>query len=177
MFATQQTNWKNVERALGNMKRGRITSPEDIRKVRKNNLECAVKPSGFYRQKAERLRVFSEFVISFGGFHEFSKKVTREQLLEVRGLGPETADSILLYALERPVFVIDAYTKRVFSRFGFENKKDYNEWREFFEDNLPRDVGVYKEFHALIVELGKNFCKTRPLCEKCILNDSCPKRI
>ncbi len=170
---TQNTNWKNVELALQNLKAEKILTPVDIIKKKTSALEKTIKPSGFYKQKAKRLQIFADFVLSFGTFTEFSKNVTREQLLDVNGLGPETVDSILLYALDRPVFVIDAYTKRVFTRLGLAKKKNYEEWRHFFESNLPPDVGLYKEFHALIVELAKNCCRPRPLCKHCILNWEC----
>ncbi|RLI97692.1 MAG: hypothetical protein DRO99_02695 [Candidatus Aenigmatarchaeota archaeon] len=104
-------------------------------------------------------------------------KVTREQLLSVKGLGPETADSMLLYGLGRPCFVIDAYTRRVFTRMGFDGRKGYEEWRSFFESGLPKDVDIYKEFHALIVELAKRHCKKKPLCDGCPLGGVCGKLI
>jgi endonuclease-3 related protein len=170
---TQNTNWKNVERALENLKAEKIVTPIDIIKTKTPQLEKAVMPSGFYRQKGRRLQIFADFVLGFGDFRLFSNRVTREQLINVPGLGPETADSILLYALGRPVFVIDAYTKRIFTRLGFAKKKRYEEWRLFFESRLPKDVGVYKEFHALIVELAKSSCRPKPLCEDCVLNSHC----
>jgi endonuclease-3 related protein len=168
---TQNTNWKNVEKALENLKKESITSPYDIEKVKKSNLEQIIRPSGFYKQKAERLKVFADFVLGFGSFEKFSKSVTREQLLNVKGLGPETADSILLYALNRPVFVIDAYTNRICKSVGMGPSKteNYEELRHFFEKKLPKNIKIYKEFHALIVEMGKNHCKAKPLCRQCML--------
>ncbi len=172
---TQNTNWNNVGLALRNLKAERILTPIDIIKIKTPELEKTIMPSGFYKQKAARLQIFADFVLGFGGFRQFSHKVTREQLLEVKGLGPETVDSILLYALGRPVFVIDAYTKRAFTRLGLGERKNYEEWRVFFESNLPKDVNMYKEFHALIVELGKNCCRPKPLCEHCVFNGVCSK--
>ncbi len=174
---TQNTSWGNVERALYLMKKAGITTPEKVLSVDIKDLEDAVRPSGFYRQKAERLKIFTEFVSSFGGFEGFRKNVTREDLLKVRGLGPETVDSILLYALSRPYFVIDAYTKRVFTRLGFPDKKDYESWRKFFEEGIEMDVKVYNNFHALIVEQAKTFCRTKPLCSNCFLSDKCMKKL
>lgn len=174
---TQNTNWKNVENALENLSEKKLTSPESIVKAGAKKLEDAVRPSGFYRQKAERLKLFAEFVTGFGGFDSFAEKVTREQLLELKGLGPETADSVLLYALGRPVFVIDAYTKRIFKRLGFRTFNSYEDWRHFFEVNVPKDRYVYMEYHALLVELAKKFCKTKPICSDCPLNDVCAKKI
>ena len=172
---TQNTNWKNAEMALENLKSGGIVAPLDIVKTETGVLERGIRSSGYYRQKAGRLRIFADFVLGFGGFERFYREVTREQLLGVPGLGPETADSILLYALGRPVFVIDAYTRRVFSRLGHGDKKGYDEWRSFFERNLPRDVDIYKEFHALIVELAKKFCRPKPACGSCPLGEICDK--
>ena len=172
---TQNTNWRNVEKALENLKAGKVLTPVDMVSTDLPELERMVRPSGYYRQKAAKLRMFADFVLGFGGFMRFSKKVTREQLLGVRGLGPETVDSILLYALGRPVFVIDAYTKRVFTRLGFDDKKGYDEWRHFFESNLPEDIGLYKEFHALIVELAKRSCRPKPSCGECPLAITCKK--
>ncbi len=170
---TQNTNWKNVEKALDGLKKERMLSPADIADAKGDALEKAIRPSGFYRQKAERLRALAGFVMSFGGFGGFSKEVTRPQLLGIKGLGPETADSILLYAIGRPVFVIDAYTRRVFTRTGFCADGGYEEWRALFESGLPEDAGIYREFHALIVELAKKFCRKEPLCAGCPLMPGC----
>lgn len=193
---TQNTNWRNVEKALENLKSAKLTNPSLISKASQKELEKAVRPSGFYKQKAERLKIFSDFVMGFGGFREFSRAVSREQLLKLKGIGPETADSILLYALNVPVFVIDAYTKRVFERLGIlpdekYSRKDgfrgnktakgkrkvgiltYDDWKHFFEFNLPKDTALYKEFHALIVELAKRHCKKDPECAACPLKKSC----
>ncbi len=156
---TQNTNWKNVEKALDNLAARKILSPADILHLEQTELEQIVRPSGFYKQKAKRLKALAEFVLSFGGFENFRKNVKRSELLGVEGIGPETADSILLYACGRPYFVIDAYTRRLVRHLGWDKKfglkTDYESLREFFERNLPRDVPLYKEFHALIVEWGK----------------------
>lgn len=152
---TQNTNWRNVEKALENLSNHEILTPEDISKVNIRKLENLVKPSGFYKQKAKRLKELAKFVLSFGGFQNFKKNVKREQLLNVKGIGPETADSILLYACERPHFVIDAYTKRFVKALGMKTKEDYETLRKYFENSLPIDTEIYKEFHALIVEWGK----------------------
>jgi endonuclease-3 related protein len=173
---TQNTSWGNVERALSLMKAKGMTGMDAIEDAGLHELEEAVRPSGFYKQKAERLKTFTEFVRSFGGFPGFSRKVTRGQLLGLKGIGPETADSILLYALGRPLFVVDAYTRRVFTRLGFPDRKGYEAWRGFFEDNLPRDVALYREFHALIVEHAKTYCRKKPLCSNCFLAKNCKKR-
>lgn len=181
---TQNTSWNNVEKALELMKSGGFTNPLAVSTAEKGMLEQAVRQSGFYKQKAERLKIFSDFVMGFGGFRGFSKNVTREQLLKLKGIGSETADSMLLYALDRSVFVIDAYTKRVFARLGIcpkgysdrkemESNLKYDDWRYFFESNLPMDTNLYKEFHALIVELAKRHCRKKPACEGCPLGKRC----
>ena len=100
----------------------------------------------------------------------------RNELLKVHGIGPETADSILLYALDKPTFVVDAYTKRIGNRVGLFNFSDYHQIKDFFEKNLPKDLEIYKEYHALLVELGKNYCKTKPLCEDCPIDRHCAKK-
>ena len=174
---TQNTNWRNVERALELMKKKGFVTPGSVLSASQKELEEAVRPSGFYKQKAERLKIFSEFVQAYGGFDGFRKKVTREDLLKLKGIGPETADSVLLYAIGRPVFVIDAYTKRIFTRLGFPEQKGYEEWRALFEKGLPRDAHLYKEFHALIVEHAKRLCRKRPLCAECFLKGKCARKI
>jgi len=152
---TQNTNWRNVEKALENLRKENILAPENIIGLEQKRLEALVRPSGFYRQKAERLKTLAEFALKFGNFKNFKTKVTREELLSIKGIGPETADSILLYACGRPHFVIDSYTKRFVKSLGIKTKDDYESLRECFESNLPRDPEVYKEFHALIVQWGK----------------------
>lgn len=153
---TQNTNWRNVERALENLRKGEILSPEDILKTKNKKLESLIKPSGFYRQKAKRLKEFAKFVMKSGGFENFRKNVERDELLKVKGIGFETCDSILLYACDRAYFVIDAYTKRFAKTLGLKVKMDHESLREYFENSLPRNVSLYKEFHALIVEWGKH---------------------
>ncbi|MEE9323461.1 MAG: endonuclease [Candidatus Aenigmarchaeota archaeon] len=159
---TQNTNWRNVERALENLSKSGILSPDDVLKINIKTLETLIKPSGFYKQKAERLKEFARFVSSFRTFENFRKDVKRSELLEVKGIGPETCDSILLYACERPYFVIDAYTKRFVKALGIKTKEDYENPRKYFEKNLPTDTKIYKEFHALIVEWGKRRTGIKP---------------
>ncbi|MFH1237149.1 MAG: endonuclease [Candidatus Aenigmatarchaeota archaeon] len=151
---TQNTNWRNVERALDNLIKSKVVTPETTLKISKAKLEQLVRPSGFYRQKAERLKTLAQFVLSYGSFDNFKRKVQRPELLKVKGVGPETCDSILLYACGRPFFVIDAYTKRFVRPLGMK-PADYETLRAHFESRLPKDVALYKEFHALIVERGK----------------------
>ena len=161
---TQNTSWKNAEAALKNLKSAGIVSREDVIRIPEKRLASLIRPSGYYRQKAKKLK----------GLAGFSGEPDREKLLGIWGIGRETADSILLYAYGKPFFVVDAYTVRVFSRLGLVGKDwGYERIREFFEENLPRKASLYKEYHALIVELGKRFCRKKPLCQKCPLNKAC----
>lgn len=161
---TQNTSWKNAEAALRNLKSAGIVSREDMTRIPEKKLASLIRPSGYYRQKAKKLK----------GLAEFSGEPDREKLLGIWGIGKETADSILLYAYGRPFFVVDAYTIRVFSRLGLIGEQwGYERVREFFEKNLPRKASIYKEYHALIVELGKGFCRKRPVCDGCPLGSMC----
>jgi endonuclease-3 related protein len=163
---TQNTSWKNAEICLKRLKGKGLTSPEAIAKTETRKLQTAIKSSGFYRQKAKRLREFSQQSLK----KNFYKNINRENLLKMHGVGRETADSILLSACNKPFFVVDAYTKRVFSRIGIiKEAAKYDEIRNFVENNIPKNVKIYKEFHALIVELAKRYCRKKPLCEKCPL--------
>lgn len=156
---TQNTNWGNVEKALQEMKNAGCISVKDILATDTKELQKLIRSSGFFNQKAERLKTFAEFVSRFPSFKEFQKTISREDLLKVKGIGPETADSILLYACNRPYFVIDAYTRRLCHLLwpdkGFL-KKDYEDVRKYFEDSLPKSASLYNEFHALIVRAGKD---------------------
>ncbi|MGH9775573.1 MAG: endonuclease III domain-containing protein [Candidatus Acidiferrales bacterium] len=173
---TQSTAWTNVEKAILNLRREKLLTPLAIEKVSFSRLARLVRPSGYFRQKARKLKAFVRFLRKqYGGsLNRMFRTPTpelREKLLAVHGIGPETADSILLYAGGRPVFVIDAYTKRVLARHGWvsENAR-YNEMREFFERNLSPDAARYNEFHALLVQVGKNWCRPRePKCRECPL--------
>jgi len=173
---TQNTSWKNAERAISNLRSAELMSPAAIEKVSVRRLEQLVRPSGYFRQKARKLKAICAFLRT--EFHGSLKRmfdtptiVLRERLLDVFGIGPETADSILLYAGEHPVFVVDAYTKRMLVRHGWVNDKaKYDGIRWMFEREFPGDVKLFNEFHALIVNAGKNFCRTHdPLCGECPL--------
>lgn len=156
---TQNTNWGNVEKAISNLIDAKAMRPEKIAKMDIRELQSLIRPSGFFRQKARRLKDFSAFVLTFGVMRNLLKNVTREQLLALNGIGPETADSILLYACERPYFVVDAYTRRVFTALGMINSEDYEHIRNYFESNLPKDTKLYNEYHALIVRHAKDCCR------------------
>jgi endonuclease-3 related protein len=171
---TQNTNWGNVEKALSSLKSAGITTPAKTLKVHNHILKNHIRSSGYYTQKAHRLKALAEFVSQFESEKSFLDGVDRKDLLLIHGIGPETADSILLYAANKKFFVVDAYTRRIFTRFGLIKEKwDYDKVRLFFEKNLPKDADVYKEYHALIVKLGKGTCRNIPLCMKCPLNGPC----
>ncbi len=174
---TQNTNWKNVEKALTNLKVAEAIDPQTIKGMNIEKLAELIRPSGFYNQKAERLKKFAEFALGKGSVEDFLKSITRDELLAFNGIGPETADSILLYACGRRHFVVDAYTKRVFNRTGITSTDNYEAIRKFVEDNFPKSVKMYREFHALIVRLGKTNCKREPLCKTCPLTKVCRKKI
>lgn len=139
--------------------------------------EC-LRPAGYFNVKARRLQAACRAVRAWGGMSRMARWNTarlREELLAVHGVGPETADDILLYAFERPVFVIDAYTRRLFARLGFiEGREPYEQLRALFEDALPPDAAVFGEYHALIVAHAKDVCRARPVCSKCVLQRRCP---
>lgn len=178
---TQNTAWRNVEKAIKNLSDKNLLAPELILKTSVSDIAECIKPAGYYNQKAERLKIFSEFFLGeFDKLKEINTGKARQMLLSVKGIGPETADSILLYALNKPVFVIDAYTKRLFSRMLGVDFKTYTEWQDFFHKNLEdieKQAEMFNEFHALIVEHCKNACKKQPLCEKCSLSSICKAKI
>ncbi|MCZ7382951.1 MAG: endonuclease [Candidatus Methanoperedens sp.] len=162
---TQQTKWENVERAIQNLKEKGLMEPEPLLKADIHELETLVRCTGFYRQKANRLKNISAFFSENPDLLEKEEHELRNILLLLNGIGQETADSIVLYAADKPSFVIDAYTKRICKCLGIEG--DYGKLQSVFEDSLPKDVPLYKEFHALIVEYGKQFCGKKR-CSECI---------
>jgi len=162
---TQNTSWSNVEKAIKNLIKNDLLSREAIKRINTKNLAKIIRSSGYHNQKARKLKEFIKFLCS-------GKEVNRENLLDVWGIGKETADSILLYAYNKPIFVIDAYTKRIINRIGFK-EQSYDELQNLFANNLDKNVNLFKEYHALLVEHGKNICKKKPLCEKCCLNKKC----
>ncbi|MEM0148940.1 MAG: endonuclease III domain-containing protein [Candidatus Micrarchaeaceae archaeon] len=174
---TQQTSWKNVEKAISNLKKYGALSIEKIAAMRLKRLEELIRPSGFYRQKAARLLEFSKYVTKKHGSLQLMLKTPledlRKELLSLKGIGPETADSIILYAAEKPIFVIDAYTKRIANRVFGIGDADYSSLQELIENSIKKDIELYKDFHAQFVELGKNFCKKNPICESCPANGIC----
>ncbi len=174
---TQNTAWSNVEKAIENLKRENALSLRKIKRLPLRKLAALIKPSGFYNDKAKKLKALVKFLNNFSGGRLARLRGSRvdslrQALLGVAGIGPETADSILLYALGKSVFVVDAYTKRIFARHELISEKaTYEEIQNFFMSNLPRNPGLFNEYHALIVETGKHFCKKKnPRCEICPLS-------
>ena len=180
---TQNTSWKNVRRAITNLRLAKLLSPAAIGRVRESTLASHLRPSGYFRQKTKTLKTFVAFLYtkhsgSLDRLFAAPTAAVREQLLQLRGIGPETADSILLYAGKHPVFVVDAYARRILERHGLaQPKSTYEELRSRFESSLPSDHRLFNEFHALIVHTGKHFCrKTNPACSLCPLQDFLPDR-
>lgn len=172
---TQNTNWSNVKKAIGNLKNARALDPHVIHKMQHEPLAELIRPSGYYNVKARRLKSFIKYLVEeHDGNVQAMGEIgdVRSRLLAVNGIGRETADSIILYAIERPIFVIDAYTKRILSRHGFlDIDEDYDDFQTLFHDSLQRDTALYNEFHALFVMTGKHYCKPIPKCEGCPLQD------
>ncbi len=172
---TQNTNWGNVEKAIDNLKRINALNAKSIQEMKAERLASLIKPAGYFNIKAKRLKAFIAFLMneyhgSMKSMRDIEMRTLRTKLLEIHGIGPETADSILLYALEKPVFVIDAYTKRVLSRHGImEHTKPYEEFQDLFHSTLKKDLRLYNEYHALFVRLGKTYCRKNPICEGCPL--------
>ena len=181
---TQNTNWQNVERAIKNLREADVLEPLALYDVPVEELEDLIRPAGYFRVKAKRLRALLELLVErYGGSIEAMFAVglleLRRQLLEVNGVGPETADSILLYAGELPTFVVDAYTYREFARHGWIGfDAEYDQIQDYVQSELPQEAPMYNEFHALLVRLGKDFCKkTNPKCAECPLRELLPKGV
>ncbi|BAN69147.1 endonuclease III domain-containing protein [endosymbiont of unidentified scaly snail isolate Monju] len=174
---TQNTAWTNVERAIAGLKGAGMLSCEAILAASHEELAERIRPAGYFNVKARRLRSLCAFLAGEGGLEALAGLPTttlRPALLAVNGIGPETADDILLYALDRPVFVIDAYTRRLLVRHGLaKGTEDYETLRAGFERALPADVALFKEYHALIVEHAKQACRRRPRCDDCALVEAC----
>jgi len=179
---TQNTAWTNVEKALVALNWEGLIDIRKIRAASKEKLAELIKPSGYYNQKAIKLKAMAKYLHdnykgNLRAFFNQSTDKLRDELLVIKGIGPETADSILLYAGDKPSFVIDAYTRRIFSRVGLCYDTDsYDDVKKMFEDELEKNAEVYNEYHALIVELGKNICKTKPICNKCPISELCNYR-
>ncbi len=177
---TQNTAWSNVEKAIANLKANDSLSPEAIVAAPREQLAAWLRPSGYFNIKAERLGNYCRWYLAQGGYQSLSALPTeplRAAVLSVKGVGPETADDILLYAFDRPVFVIDAYTRRIFQRVGLiAGDEPYETLRGLFEQRLAHRserVALFGEYHALIVNHAKDYCRKRPRCGGCCLQASC----
>jgi endonuclease III related protein len=179
---TQFAAWTNVEKAIDNLKKAGLLAPAALRTISQEKLAGLIHCCGYYNMKARKLQALAEwFGAKFGDnldqMSRFDTLDLRESLLGVYGVGEETADSILLYACEKPVFVIDAYTRRIIDRLGFKVRgSQYAVYQKLFMSNLPQDLSLYNEYHALLVASGKNRCKTRPVCSACCLAEICEKK-
>ncbi len=171
---TQNTAWSNVERAIDNLRQITELTPPALLSLPPEQLARAIRPSGYFNLKTQRLRYLCQFLEEHSQLDQWDDSRLREGLLGVKGIGPETADDILLYAYHRPVFVIDAYTRRLFSRLGLlDAGLAYENMRHQLEQALNADVAVYQEYHALIVNQAKTLCRKTPLCAICPLEQGC----
>jgi len=173
---TQNTSWNNVEKAILNLKEKSLLSIQNLSQIPSSLLAEYIRPSGYYNLKAKRLKNLINCIVNkYNGdittLFSLDTETIREELLMVKGIGLETADSIVLYGAERPLFVVDTYTHRIVTRHGLiEEEAGYNDLQSFFMDNLSHDVDLFKEFHALIVKTGKDFCRKKPSCSECPLD-------
>ncbi|MFH0914236.1 MAG: endonuclease [Chloroflexota bacterium] len=175
---TQSAAWVNVEKAIQNLKKAGALSPVALRGLALEELATLLRPCGYYNAKAVKLKALANWLKSYGDDLERlwakSLEELREELLTVHGIGLETADSILLYAGGKPIFVVDAYTRRILSRLGLAPPRDsYPSYQSLFMENLPRDSHLFNEYHALLVQLGKKVCQKTPRCLECCLKEIC----
>jgi endonuclease-3 related protein len=172
---TQNTNWANVEKAIANLKSADCLTPEKLHHLDQAQLAQLIRPAGYFNVKAKRLKNFVNWLFKnyngeLAGLESIDTDRLREELLMIKGVGRETADSILLYAFDRPIFVVDAYTARVLFRHELiAPDADYEQLRELFESSLPADTQLFNEFHALLVRVGKEFCRPKARCPGCPL--------
>lgn len=172
---TQNTAWANVEKAISGLKRRKLISPKRLHNARAKTIAELIRPCGYYNLKTARIKsfleaLFRDFKGNLSSMFSLKPATLRERLLAIKGIGPETADSILLYAAKKPVFVIDAYTRRFLLRHKLvEGQAGYQQIQSLFEENLPHRLILFNEYHALIVRLAKEFCRKKPLCNICPL--------
>lgn len=177
----QNTNWKNVEKAIANLRDQELLDPHSLDHLSVEELEELIRPAGYYRIKAKRLRNLLKLLVEhydgdLEAMFQTSLATLREELLSINGIGPETADSILLYAGHLPSFVVDTYTLRVFARHGWVGfETEYHELKDYFESGLESDVALFNEYHALLVRVGKEHCGKTPRCEGCPLAELLPE--
>lgn len=173
---TQNTNWNNVEKSIQNLKKQNLLSLKYLKNLKTSKLETLIKPAGFYKVKAKYLKNAAK-LIDIEKIEKLDIKTSRQTLLNIKGIGPETADSILLYAFNKPIFVIDAYTKRIFSRLGIvKHNVSYQKLQKLFMVNLTENSYLFQEYHALLVYHAKHFCRSQPLCSKCAIVNHCNKK-
>jgi len=173
---TQNTNWRNVEKGLSRLIDTGLTDVGKVSMCPTAVLEMAVRPVGFFRRKALVLKRLSALILRYG--EDFYARVHREELLSISGVGPETADAILLYACARLEFIADGYTRRILGRFGvLDHVRSYQEAKRILEFHLPSRLEVYRKFHALLVEHAKNSCRKEPLCSICFLREKCQRSV
>ncbi len=176
---TQSAAWGNVEKAIANLKSASVLSSKALRRLPLSKVAVLVHPCGYYNAKALKLKTFAYWLEehyndNLGKLFANDTVFIRQQLLSIRGIGPETADSIILYAANKPIFVIDAYTRRIINRIGLAPEgNSYAAYQTLFMHNLPADAGLFNEYHALLVRLAKDVCRTRPLCQQCCLFSIC----
>ena len=176
---TQSAAWLNVEKAIDNLKASKVMSPQALRHLSLPEIATLIRPCGYYNSKARKLKSLVNWLEEYCNdnldkLFDINTNQLRQQLLSIYGIGEETADSIILYAANKPVFVIDAYTRRIISRIGLApGSNSYTAYQSLFMDNLPADVRLFNEYHALLVSLGKNVCRKRPLCQQCCLCGMC----
>jgi len=176
---TQSAAWRNVEKAIANLKVAKALSPEALRRLSLSEVATLIHPCGYYNAKALKLKSLASWLGKY--YDDNLDKLfigdtdhVRQQLLSIHGVGQETADSIMLYAARKPVFVIDAYTRRIINRIGLApDGNSYIAYQALFMDNLSTDAGLFSEYHALLVCLAKGVCRNRPLCQQCCLNSIC----
>ena len=176
---TQAVSWENVERALSNLKAEGVLNPEGLRRIPEERLAELIHPAAYYNVKARKLKAFTEFLYRrYDGdlqrLLSLELLPLRQELLSIYGIGPETADSIILYAAGKPIFVVDAYTCRIVRRLKLGVSSDHRAAQALFMDNLPRNIQLFQEYHALLVRLGKENCRREPCCADCPLAALCP---
>jgi len=176
---TQSAAWGNVEKAIANLRSAEALSPKALRRLPLDKVATLVYPCGYYNAKAHKLKSFVHWLgehynDALDELFDADTDYLRNQLLSVHGIGQETADSIILYAANKPIFVIDAYTQRIVERIGLApNSNNYSAFQTLFMQHLPNDTGLFNEYHALLVCLGKDACRRQPLCQQCCLSDIC----
>ncbi len=177
----QNTAWRNVEKAIENLRQSDLLSAKAMYQLAPEELEELIRPAGYFRMKTRRIRnlldhLFTQHEGSLSAMLKVDTETLREELLQINGIGPETADSILLYAAERPVFVVDTYTNRILKRHGWiEHEADYSTIQAHFQTHLEADSQLYNEFHALLVRIGNLYCRKKPRCEECPLSKWLPE--